>query len=76
MAEADAIPQEVKGRIEQIGSADIVIGLPGCDNGDAVMAFISWVMPMVPVSHGRTHWNCSKPCLPYMRFHCRTKSKG
>jgi hypothetical protein len=38
MAEPENIPQEVKGRIEQIGSADLVIGLPGCHNGDAVMA--------------------------------------
>src|SRR5262249_20816871 len=36
MADLDNISPETKERIERIGSADLVIGLPACHTGDAL----------------------------------------
>jgi glucosylglycerate synthase len=43
MAELPAVPQETKERMERIGAADVVIGLPGVDRATALRAAISVV---------------------------------
>jgi len=48
MAETDVIAKETKERIERVGAADIVIGLPACGSADALHLAVEYAGAALP----------------------------